>query len=130
MAATGHGATFSFVGNRFGESVSITGGLTRLTVETPKAEVTDITSVTDPPGYCVLMPTGQWKDGSINIEYAASASMPDVQLFVGAVGRLTFESPGFSVSRNVVVDSGSSAVTVNDVVRGSVRFLMTDYFPQ
>lgn len=127
MAATAQGATFTFTGKRFGEEVTISGGLTRVVVDTPKAEIADITSVSDPAGYCVLMPTGQWKDGAINVDYIASASMPDAQLFVGAVGMFSFASSQFSVQRNVVIESASSSASVGDVVRGSMRFLMTDW---
>lgn len=125
MAATGHGATFIFAGSLG----IISGRVTRLSVETPAAEVVDMTGVLDDPGLMVLVPTGSWRGGSVSVDYVADASVGDIQLYVRSVGRLTFSSPGHTVARQVLLESASSQVSVGDVVRGSMKFLMTDYYP-
>jgi hypothetical protein len=125
MAATGHGATFVFAGSLG----TISGRVTRLSVETPAAEVVDMTGVLDSPTLTVLVPTGSWRGGSVSVDFVGDATIGDVQLYVRSVGSLTFRSPGHSVARQVILESASSQVAVGDVVRGSLKFLMTDYYP-
>jgi hypothetical protein len=125
MAATGQGATFIFAGSLG----TISGRVTRLSVETPTAEVVDMTGVLEAPSLTVLVPTGSWRGGSVSVDFVGDAAIGDVQLYVRSVGRLTFSSPGHNVARQVLLESASSQVSVGDVVRGSLKFLMTDYFP-
>jgi hypothetical protein len=125
MAATGHGATFTFAGSLG----TINGRVTRLSVETPTAEVVDMTGVLEAPSLTVLVPTGSWRGGSVSVDFVGDVTIGDVQLHVRSVGRLTFSSPGHNVARQVLLESASSQVSVGDVVRGSLKFLMTDYYP-
>ncbi len=123
MAATGHGATFTFTCDRG----TFNGGVTKISVDSPTAEVVDMTGGSDDVGLNVLVPTGAWKGGSVAVEYVAGSGF-DVQLLVRGYGSLTFTSPGMSVSRQVLLESASRNASVGDVVRGSLKFLMTDYY--
>ena len=123
MAATGQGATFTFSGSRG----FFRGGVTKISVETRTAEVVDLTGAYDAGDISILVPTGAWKGGSINVEFVGSASLGDVQSIVRGVGMLTFASAGYSVSKRVILESASSGVAVGDVVKGTLRFVQTDY---
>lgn len=125
MAVTGQGATFSFTSNRG----TYSGGVTKISVESPEAEIVDVTGLYDPAGRSILIPTGSLRGGSIDIEYVAvSNAAASVTALVGGFGQLSFNSPGFSVSRQAILESGSSSVSSGDVVRGSMRFRVTDYY--
>ena len=123
MAATGHGATFFFVSNKG----TFSGGVTSVRVDSPSAEIADMTGVNDAAEVSVLIPTGSWKGGSVTVEYVAGSSF-DVQVLVRGFGSLTFTSAGMSVSRQVVLESASRNAAVGDVVKGSLKFLMTDFY--
>jgi hypothetical protein len=123
MAATGHGATFTFTSNRG----TIRGGVTKLSVDAPTAEVVDATGLYDGGDVAVMVPTGAWRGGVITIEFVAGKDIPGVQTVVRGVGQLTFASTGINVSRRVILESGSEYVSVGDVVRGTLRFVMTDW---
>lgn len=124
MAATGHGATFTFVSDRG----TFSGGVTSVSVETPTAEIADVTGISDAASASVLIPTGSWKGGSVTVGFIATTATANVQSFVRGYGRLTFTSPGFSVTRQVILESGSSEVAVGEVVKGTMKFVMTDYY--
>ena len=123
MAITAHGSTFTFTSDK-GEFI---GGLTRIEVAAPTAEIADMTGVSDSSDLSMLVPTGAWRGGSVSVEYIASGS-PDVQTLVRGFGSLTLASTGMSVSRQVVLESASQSAAVGDVVKGSMKFLMTDYY--
>lgn len=124
MAATGHGATFRFVSDRG----TYVGGVTNISVETPTAEIADVTGVADGASQFVLIPTGSWKGGSVSVDFIGQTTNPDVQTLVRGFGSVTFSSPGFSVTRQVVLESASTNVSAGDVVKGSMKFAMTDYY--
>lgn len=124
MAATGHGATFIFASNRG----SINGGVTKITVDAPTAEVADVTGLYDGGGIGLRVPTGAWRDGSITVDFIAGPSLADIQPYVRGFGSLTFSSVGYSVSRQVILESGSTSAAVGDVVRGTLKFVMTDWY--
>lgn len=117
---TAHGATFTFQG----VSAIVVG----LSVETPKAEVVDMTSRLDPIGANVLVPTGATSPGAINVDYIHALGGVDPQALIGARGMVVFGSPGYSISRNVILESATTEAKAGDVVRGSIRFVMTDYY--
>ena len=123
MAATGQGATFTFMGHRG----FFSGGVTKISVETRVAEVADLTGTFDAGDVSILVPTGAWKGGSINVEFVASPTLGDVQSIVRGVGVLTFSSAGYSVSKRVILESASSGVAVGDIVKGTLRFVQTDH---
>ena len=124
MAVTAQGAAFTFNGSRG----FFRGGVTKVAVETPTAEVVDCTGTFDAGDQSVLVPTGAWKGGSITVEFVAGTGLGDVQSIVRGVGMLTFSSAGYSVSKRVILESASVGVAVGDIVKGSLRFVQTDYY--
>lgn len=116
---TAHGGVFSFAGF----SAAVTG----VSVETPTAEIVDMSGVDDGVGRVVLVPTGDWKGGSITVDYVRTASTVDPQSLVRNTGQLRFTSPGFSVSKRVILESASAEARAGEIVRGSLRFRITDY---
>lgn len=115
--ATAHGATFSYRG--------FTGKISGISVEMPTAEVTDMTAMQDGVGYSYMVPTGEWAGGTITVDFIASSQDP--QLFVRTTGQLVFASSGYSISRRVICQSASVAAQSGEIVRGSFKFLITDY---
>ena len=117
---TAQGATFTFSG--------VMAIVTHLSIMTPKAEIVDMTGINDPAGATVMVPTGSNSPGSVTVGYLYAAGGVDPQTAVGVQGPLVFGSPGYSVSRNVILESASTEVGLGDVVRGSLNFVMTDYY--
>ena len=115
----GQGATFTFRGF----SAAITG----ISVEYPKAEVANMTSMSHGLGYVVLVPTNDWSAGSLSVDYLRHASTGDPQDQVRKVNQLTLASSGFTISKRVVCESASSEVRVGELVRGNLKFTITDY---
>lgn len=117
------GATFTFVGTRgqFGASV------TSLSVSSPEAEVVDMTGFGDDLGRRVMVPTGDWSGGSVEVEYIASQNGADPEGFVRDYGMLTFGATGLNISRRAILTSTDKQIRVGDIVRGSLRFTLTDY---
>jgi len=123
MAITAHGATFVFTGTR-GE---IRANVTALSVTNPTAEVVDMTGPSDPLGFRIMVPTGDVSGGSIDVEYLATANGGVPDGFVSDYGTLTFDTPVMSVSRKVVLASVDKEARVGELVRGTLRFTLTDY---
>jgi hypothetical protein len=121
MAGTSaQGGTFNFKGT--------VATITAISVETPTAEVVDMTGAGDPVGYSVLVPTGAWTGGTITVDYIhQKAGNFDPQSLVRQVGQVTFSSAGYSVSKNVLLESASHGAQVGDLVKGTLKFRMTDY---
>lgn len=117
MAAVVSNASFSFSG--------LTGIVTDLSVETPSAVLADMSGVGSGARSQVLVPTGEWSGGSVTVGFM---SAQDPQSLVGTKGQLTFSSPAYKVSRNVILESASSDVRVGEPVRGTLRFRVTDYY--
>lgn len=117
---TAQGATFTFNG--------VVATITGMSVEAPVAEIADMTGINDPAGATVLVPTGGVSPGKVTVEYVHAAGGIDPQAAIGVRGTLSFGSPGYSVSRNAILESASTEVRTGDVVRGSIRFVMTDYY--
>jgi hypothetical protein len=115
--ATAHGATFSFLTFR--------GTLTGISVEMPTAEVTNMTDASDGLGYTFMVPTGEWAGGTITVDFLTTTADP--QTLVRKVGNLSFSSAGYTVSRRVICESASISAQAGELVRGSLKFLMTDY---
>ena len=126
---TAQGATFTFTTSIGSFAAKLTG----ISIETPTAEVTDMTPMSQGPGYIVLVPTGDWSGGSMSVDYIREASpqpanaIGDPQMLVRKHGPATFASPGMSITRNVILQSASTEARVGDLVRGSLRFVITDY---
>lgn len=123
---TAQGATFTFAGTRG----QIGANVTSLSVSSPEAEVVDMTAIGDAAGQRIMVPTGDWSGGSIDVEYIASPGGPSPDGFVRDVGTLTFASNGLSVTRRAILVSAEVQASVGDLVRGSLRFALTDYAGQ
>lgn len=121
MAGTSaQGATFTFKGSKF--------TITSISVEQPTAEVVDMTAWNDVADKYVLVPTGAWSGGSVSIDYLHTPGTGNVTDLVRKTGTLSFSSAGYSYSRNAILESATSAATVNDLVRGTMKFRLTDYY--
>lgn len=116
--AVASNAKFTFAGF----SASVTG----ISVETPSAEIVNMSSVGDSAASQVLVPTRALVGGSITVGFLSSSFDP--QVLVGARSALVFTSSGYSVSRNVILESASIDVRLGEVIRGSLKFRMTDYY--
>jgi len=121
---TAHGASFAFSSSGISSFVAAVVGVS---VETPTAEVVDMSGVGDLPGYIVAVPTGDWSGGSITVDYLRTAATQDPQGLVRKTGLLAFASQGFSYSRRVICESASTEARSGELVRGSLRFRITDY---
>lgn len=119
MAGTlAQGATFSFRGSSF--------TLTGISVETPTAGVVDMTAWNAAASLSVIAPTGEWSGGYISVDYLHATGV-DVSSLVTKVGTVTFSSPGFSYSRNALLESATTGASTNELVRGTMKFRLTDY---
>ena len=86
-------------------------------------------SAVDPVGTIGIVPTGEWSGGSISVDYIhAGPLQADPQTLVRQTGPLFFSSPGYSVGRNVLLESATTEATAGDIVRGTLRFRITDYY--
>lgn len=114
-----HGGTFTFM--------SFQAAVTGLSVETPTAEIVDMTPAAAGAQYVVMVPTGAWSGGSVSVDYIRLPGTADPQSLVGACAPLSFSSAGYSVTKRCVLQSASTEARVGDLVRGSLRFVLTDY---
>jgi hypothetical protein len=112
------GGTFTFQG--------FVGAITGISVQTPEAEIVDMTSPTDGIGFAVRVPTGDWTGGSVSVDYIKTSNT-DPQTLVKQVGQLTFSSAGFSVTRRAILQSASMEARVGAAVTGTLNFVVTDY---
>jgi hypothetical protein len=88
-----------------------------------------MTSATDPLGTISVAPTGDWSGGSISVDYIhAGPLQADPQSLVRSRGSLRFVSPNYSVLRNAILESATTEARTGDIVRGTLRFRMTDYY--
>lgn len=122
MAGTSaQGATFTFRG--------VTFTITSVSVDSPTAEVVDMTAWDAPVKQSVIVPTGAWSGGNVTVEFLRTPGTPDLTPLVTTVGPLAFSSAGFSYSRNALLESYSEGAKAGDLVRGSAKFRLTDYYP-
>jgi hypothetical protein len=126
-AVTAQGATFTFTARQGGGTFS--GGVTKVSVESPQAEITDVTGLYDTTKSMVKVPTGATTGGLITVEFIVlnSGSM-NIDTMIGKTGTLTFNASAYSLSKNVIVESASSGASVGDVFRGTMRFVPTDWY--
>lgn len=128
MGITAQGATFTYTGTLpFGGSASFSGNVVGISVESPQAEVVDMTSIDEPAGYSVQVPTGAWTGGSVTIDYLKRNGGPDPAALVRSYGTLTFSSPSHSVTKTVLCESANEEARVGELVRGTINFRLTDY---
>lgn len=113
-----YSATFSYG--------SFSGYVTGLQVEHPTAETVNMTGTSDPVGTFRLVPTGEKRGGSITVDFMHNGTF-DVATLIGTYGSLTFSSTAYSVSKSVICETASMEARTGEVVRGTLKFLMTDY---
>lgn len=116
---TAQGGTFTFNG--------VSAYITGLSVETPTAEIVDMTAHNAAAGQMVMVPTGHWSGGAVTVDYIHAAGGADPQSVVRTVGTLSFASGGYSVSRRAILESATTSAKVGDVTRGTLKFRVTDY---
>lgn len=122
------GATFTFTPTGAAPLSAI---VTGISVETPAAEVVDMTSGVDPNGTLRLVPTGAWSGGAVSVDYIhAGQGQDDIQSIVRKVGQLAFSSRDYSVYRQAILESATTEARTGEIVRGTLRFRITDYYPQ
>lgn len=115
---TAQGTTAWFNGNVIGHVVGVQ-------FETPEAEVVDMTGMYDPAGFRFLVPTGDKRGGTVTVDVMTS-EVP-ASNYIGTIGELKFQSSGFSVSRNVLLQSASTEARTGELVRGTLKFALTDH---
>lgn len=115
---TAQGAVFSFIG--------FTGSVTGLSIESPVAEIADMTGIGDASTTMRMQPTGAWSGGGVSVDFIAARGASPEQL-VRQRGPLIFSSPNFSYAVYVILESVSLAVQSGDVIRGTMKFKRTDY---
>lgn len=118
------GATFTFTPDAAG---AMTANLTRLSVDPPTAEIVDMTPGGADPKQIILVPTGDWRGGSVSVDLLLHAGAPNLQSLVGLTGQVTFASPNLSVTRRVILESTGIEASVGDLVRANMNFRLTDY---
>lgn len=127
---TAQGGTFTFAeqqGTGPNQTSLFTAAISGVSVETPVAEIADMSSMDDQNGVIVLVPTGDWSGGSISVDYIRLPATQDPQSLVRKVGYFTYGAGGYSVTRRAILESASSEIRVGEIVRGSLRFRITDY---
>jgi len=119
MPGIPYSASVSFNGSAIGSVVSIQ-------VETPTAEIVDMTGMFDAANLIVAVPTGAYTGGSITIDYLAD-TLPNATL--GTVGQIVFSSSALTVSRRGILESATVEARTGELVRGTMKFRLTDYLP-
>lgn len=118
MPGIPYSATFTF---NSGPVANVVG----VQVETPSAEIVDMTGVGDNANLQVLVPTGAFTGGTITVDYLADA-VPAASL--GTVGAIVFVSSTLgTVQRRGILESATVEARTGELVRGTLRFRLTDY---
>lgn len=112
------GGTFTFD--------SQTAYIVALSVDSKVAEVVDMTTSAHPVDSIQMVPTGARSGGGFSVDYLASGSF-DATATIGQVKQLSFACAGYSVSKWAVHESSSTQLKVGDLVRGTMKFRLTDY---
>lgn len=113
-----YSATFTYSG--------FSGYVTGIAVEEPSAEIVDMTGINHPVGTLLRVPTGEKKGGAITLDFLHNGTLNPATL-IGTHGTLTFSSSAYSVSRSVIVETASMEARVGEIVRGTIKFVLTDY---
>jgi len=118
-AVVARNATFTFA--------NISAIVTDISVDTPAAGVVDMTGITDATSTRVLVPTQEISGGSVTVGFIQQPGGIDPQTAVGRWGPLTFTSRDYSVSRQAILESATTEARVGEIIRGTLKFRMTDY---
>ena len=120
---TAQGATFTFTpASGIGFRATVVG----VSVETPTAEVVNMSGMQTPAGTMLMVPTGDWSGGSVTVDYLHAGTF-DPSGYVRTPGVVTLTSAGYSVAKRAVLESASAEARSGEVVRGTLRFALTDY---
>jgi hypothetical protein len=115
---TAQGATFTF------NNVRAT--VVSVQVEEPTAEVVDMTGMFDNTGHQILVPTGAFSGGTVTVEFIGQATPATI----GTIGPLSFaNSTGVNLTRRCILENASIEARTGDLVRGTMKFRLTDYLP-
>ena len=112
------GGTFTFG--------SLNATIVALSVDHAVAEVVDMTTYTHPVNHIVMVPTGAWSGGAVSVDYLHVGSF-DATLTIGTTGQLSFACANYSVAKYAVHESSSTQLKVGDLVRGTMKFRLTDF---
>ena len=115
---TAQGGTFTFG--------SLNATIVALSVDSAVAEVVDMTTYTDPVNHIAMVPTGAWSGGSISVDYLHVGSF-NATSTIGTVEQLSFACANYSVAKYAVHESSSTQLKVGDLVRGTMKFRLTDF---
>lgn len=100
------------------------GYVTGLQVETPQAVIVNMTPADAPAAAQILVPTGEFTGGAVTVDYQADA-VPLAT--IGTMGPLVFSSSALTVTRTAILESATVSANTGEIVRGSLRFRLTDY---
>lgn len=125
MGLSAQGATFTFTSDKG----SLSANVLSISVETPETVVVDMTPPTSATSAQLLVPTGEYRGGSIQVEYSRYSGQADPATLLGGVGTASFSSPGYSASKSVFLRKASEEARTGDLVRGRLEFGWTDYSP-
>lgn len=84
-----------------------------------------MTTAIAPKGTRTLVPTGDWKGGGISVDFIMVSGDPGSM--VRGVGTLTFASQRLNVTKRAILESASYEARVGELVRGNLKFSLTDY---
>lgn len=119
MAVSSQGATLSFTG--------FTALITAVSVESPQAEIVDMTRPTDGVGVKRMVATGDiLSPAKIRVDYIRQSSSPDPLTYQGTSGTLTFTHSALTITKSAIVENVATEVAVGDVLRGSINFVATE----
>lgn len=129
MSVTAHGASFSFTTSN--GRIEFGAPVVGLSITYPTPDVVDMTPIRAAHGIKAMYPTGDTKTpGKIKVDWQVDAvnGTDDPQYLIGRIGSVVFRSTGWSIRRNVYVESASVDARNGSVVRGTISFVMTDYY--
>jgi hypothetical protein len=124
VAISSQGITFSFSG----AALTISGGVTSISIEEAQPEVVDMTRPTDPLGVRRMASTGDvLAPPKITIDYFRTGN--DLAGFApahsaGDYGAIVLQHAAFTVAKNAVIESASTELAVGDFVRGKITFII------
>jgi hypothetical protein len=113
------GATLTFCG--------ITAIATRVSVDHPTAEIVDMTPYNAPANELVLVPSGANGGGTVDVDFIQKNDGIGPLQAIGKVGVLSFTGQAFLLSNRAVCEAATQEAAVGDLVRGTMRFRLTDY---
>jgi hypothetical protein len=119
MAISSQGMTFTFPG--------FSAHYTSISVEEPEAEVVDMTKIDDPIKTRRMVATGDvTSPATVRVDYIRLAGTLAPLTISGRSGQLVISHPNVSVSKKAVLQSATSEISVGDLLRGSLNFVIDD----